>query len=176
MLGSRFSIALALFVGAALTDVLDGMVARMFEARSRLGAFLDPAADKLMLTSAFVLLTDYPQLFSDLAMVQRIPLWLTVLTISRDVLIVCISLALYLAHRQTSFPPSRLGKLTTFSEIVTVSFFLLHNALGRPGLAPEVLVWTTLAMTLVSGFHYLNRTIHMLRRDEAGLGPPGGHG
>src|SRR6185295_1714878 len=94
VLESRFALALVLFVGATVTDALDGLTARLMKQRTPLGALLDPAADKLLLTSAFVLLTDYPSMFKPIELVQRIPLWLTILTISRDVLIVCISVAL----------------------------------------------------------------------------------
>jgi len=162
VLEGRFGIALGLFVTAAVTDLLDGLSARMFGGGTALGAYLDPAADKLLLVTAFVMLTDYPVMLQDVPMIHRIPLWLTVLTISRDVLIVAIVLLLYLTRTQTRFPPSIWGKLTTVAEFLTIAMFLLFNRLELGGRALDAMVWLTLGMILVSGFHYLGRTIRML--------------
>lgn len=119
VLQGRFVIAVSLFVGAAVTDLLDGLTARLFRQGTRLGAILDPAADKLLLTAAFVLLTDYPRMFQGIEMSARIPIWLTILTISRDVLIVAVSLILFLTVQQTRFRPSIWGKWTTVAESLT---------------------------------------------------------
>ena len=127
-----------------------------------LGAYLDPAADKLLLVTAFVLLTDYPVMLQDVAMIHRIPLWLTVLSISRDVLIVAVSLLLYLTRTQTRFPPSIWGKLTTTVEFLLVAMVLLFNRLELNAKALDVMIWWTLGMILVSGFHYLGSTIKLL--------------
>jgi cardiolipin synthase len=162
VLQGRFGIAVALFLGAALTDLLDGLTARLFHQGTPLGSYLDPAADKLLLTAGFVLLTDYPQMFQGIEMAARIPLWLTILTISRDVIIVAVALILYLTLHQKSFRPSIWGKLTTVGESITVACFLLFNALGSNGVLLDVLVWVTLLLTLTSGFHYLGRTIRLL--------------
>ena len=162
VLESRFGVALGLFVTAAVTDLLDGLSARMLGCGTALGAYLDPAADKLLLVVAFVLLTDYPVMLQDVAMLHRIPLWLTVLTISRDVLIVAVALLLYLTRTQTRFPPSIWGKLTTTAEFLTIALFLLFNRLGIGGKVLEAMVWLTFGMILLSGFHYLGRTIRML--------------
>lgn len=175
ILNSRFGLALALFSGAALTDLLDGLTARFLKQQTPLGAYLDPAADKLLLTSAFILLTDYPALFKSIDLTERIPIWLTILTISRDVLIVCVVLILFLTYHQKGFRPSLWGKLTAIAEDLTIGVFLLANWLGRSHLALAVMVWLTLGLTLLSGFHYLARTIRMLR--EAGVsGSPGSLG
>ena len=84
------------------------------------------------------------------------------LTISRDVIIVGVSLILYLASVQTRFLPSIWGKLTTVAESLTVGVCLLLNALRTTSPLLEWLVWTTLSLTLVSGFHYLARTIRAI--------------
>lgn len=165
VLDARFDVAFWLFVGAGVTDLLDGIIARTFGQSTPLGAYLDPAADKALLVSSFVLLTQYPQLFQTIPMTVRIPIWLTILMISRDVFIVAIALMLYLAYGQTRFRPSFLGKVTTGCELVTVGAVLLSNWLGR-GL--EIVRWSaflTLAMILVSGLHYLWRTVHKVRAE-----------
>lgn len=162
VLEARFGIALGLFVAAAVTDLLDGLSARMLGGATALGAYLDPAADKLLLVTAFVLLTDVPMLAEGAPSAQRIPLWLTVLTISRDVLILAVALLLYLTRAQTRFPPSIWGKLTTTAEFLTVALYLLFNTLGRSSALLEGMVWLTLTLILLSGFHYLARTIRRL--------------
>jgi len=170
VLQGRFAVALALFVGAAVTDLLDGLTARLFKQGTPLGAYLDPAADKILLTAAFLMLTEYPSMFQDVAMVARIPVWLTILVIFRDVFIVAVALILYLTLRQTRFKPSIWGKLTTACEMLTVGLFLLTNALGRNVVPLEWMVWATLVLTFVSGFHYMATTIGGLRNAAT---PPG---
>ncbi len=163
ILEARFGVALALFIAAGVTDLLDGLVARVFKQRTALGAFLDPAADKLLVTSAFVLLTSYPNLFQAIPMTNRIPMGLTILLISRDVLIVAIALMLNLAYGQTQFRPSVWGKITTGAELVTAGLVLLCNHLKITPPILTVAIFTTLTLILVSGFHYLWRTVRQVR-------------
>ena len=167
ILQGRFGVALILFVGAGLTDILDGAIARWLNQGTALGAYLDPAADKLLLTSAFVLLTQYPKMFHEIDMVARLPIWLTILTISRDVIIVSVVAIIYLAYGRTKFPPTIWGKMNTFSETFTVSFFLLFNYLHRDAVILDILVWLTLGLTLISGFHYLALTIKSVSDEES---------
>jgi len=173
LLQGRFGVALGLFVGAAVTDLLDGLTARRFGGATRLGTYLDPAADKLLLTAGFVMLTEYPKMFSEIGFTARLPLWLTVLTISRDVLIVGVVLVVYLAYGQTRFQPSGWGKLATVWSSVTVGVFLLFNVLGRSDPTLDIFVWVQLALTLISGFHYLGRTMRMLGRRDPAAEPQG---
>lgn len=179
VLHGRFGLALLLFLGAAVTDLLDGLTARLFGQGTRLGAYLDPAADKLLLTAGFVVLTEYPSMLQQVEMVARIPLWLTILTISRDVMIVGIALMLHVSLGQTRFPPSIWGKWTTVGEFLTVTGFLLANWIGRRSSVLDVLVWITLALILISGLHYLQRTVRMVQRraiSERGGPRAGGSG
>jgi cardiolipin synthase len=171
VLEGRFGVALGLFVGAAMTDLLDGLTARLFRQGTPLGAYLDPAADKILLTAGFVLLTEFPSMFQGIPMVARIPAWLTILVIFRDVFIVSVALILYLTFQQTRFRPSIWGKLTTACEMLTVGFYLLANAAGRGSALLSGLVWATLALTMISGFHYLARTIARLRGEGSLPGP-----
>jgi len=163
VLEARFGLALTIFVAAGVTDLLDGLVARVFRQRTALGAFLDPAADKLLLTAAFVLLTKYPNLFQAIPMTNRIPIGLTILVISRDVLIVAIALMLNLAYGQTRFAPSIWGKITTGAELVTVGLVLLANHLQWKHPTVSFAIGGTLVLILVSGFHYLWRTMRQVR-------------
>jgi len=163
VLEARFGLALTIFITAAVTDLFDGLVARVFRQRTALGAFLDPAADKLLLTSAFILLTNYPNLFQAIPMTNRIPIGLTILVISRDVLIVAIAIMLNLAYGQTRFAPSVWGKITTCAELVTTGLVLLANHLKWKHAVVSFAIGVTLVLILVSGFHYLWRTVRQVR-------------
>ena len=163
VLDARFGVALAIFIAAGVTDLLDGLIARVFQQRTALGAYLDPAADKLLLTAGFVLLTKYPNLLQTIPMTNRIPMYLTILVISRDVLIVVIAWMLHLAYGLTRFRPSIWGKITTGTELVTIGIVLLCNHLQREPLIVHVAIAATLTMILVSGFHYLWQTVRVVR-------------
>lgn len=159
-------LALALFVVAGISDALDGLLARMLRMRSLIGTYLDPIADKILLVSAFVVLT-VPEPGS-----VRIPLWLTVMALSRDFLIVVVALLLYLGAGVRRFPPSVWGKATTVVEVVTVGLVLLTNAFDIVSAALLVIVsYTALALIIISGLDYVRRAAnqveHMHREDHA---------
>ncbi len=143
--------ALAIFIGAGLTDALDGFIARFWNQRSLLGSYLDPIADKLLLVSAWVVLS-IPSLNG-----VPIPLWVTVLVIARDVLILIVALVFYLAVGLRSFPPSLLSKATTVIQVVTVVTVL--GARTYPDLEPaaETLLYAVAVLTLLSGLDYGRR-------------------
>lgn len=173
VLDARFGWALVLFLMAGVTDLLDGLTARWLKQGTPLGAYLDPAADKILMTAAFLLLTDYPSMFQTIPMVNRLPVALTILAISRDVFIVIIALMMYLAYGRTHFPPTFLGKVTTVAELMTIAVFLLFNWLGRFHPVLAVAVWTTLGLILLSGFHYLWRAILTVRVEGTDSTSPG---
>jgi cardiolipin synthase (CMP-forming) len=141
--------ALAVFVVAGVTDLLDGIIARVGHQQTTLGAMLDPVADKVLLTSTFVALTWGPSLSAS------IPVWLTVTTLSRDAIILTGVAIVNLTMGRRVFYPSLLGKLTTASQLVTVGVVLLLNAftLQLPGL--PWLFRATLVLTVGSALHYL---------------------
>ena len=148
---------LVIFAVAGVTDALDGFAARFWNQQTLLGTYLDPAADKLLLTTAYVMLT-----LESVAGVLAIPLWVTVLVITRDVLIVVLAAALYMAHDVKSFPPTKISKLTTVVQVVTVVLVLLVNSFagfaGRHPLFVEVVEWSTYLvalLTVASGLFYL---------------------
>ena len=142
--------ALITFVVAGITDALDGLAARRAGQRTSLGALLDPMADKLLLVSTFVVLT-----LPGLDLANRLPIWLTVLVISRDVVIVLTVAVVNLAVERFTFQPSTLGKIATFVYILTGSVTLYFNYLGRPSVFVDVTVYAALGVTLLSGFHYI---------------------
>jgi cardiolipin synthase len=142
--------ALAVFATAGITDALDGIIARRSGQKTTLGAWLDPMADKLMLLAAFVVLT-----LPGLNLANRIPLWLTVLMISRDVGIVLTVAIVNLAIGRRTFHPSVFGKAATAMYIVTVVAAMFFNYLQTRSVVVDACVYLSLAITLLSGFHYI---------------------
>jgi cardiolipin synthase (CMP-forming) len=142
--------ALVVFVTAGVTDALDGLIARRSGQKTSLGAWLDPMADKLLLVTTFVVLT-----IPGLNLANRLPLWLTICIISRDVVIVATVAIVNLAIGPRTFRPSIYGKIATGTYIVTAVAAMLFNYLGYHSVVVDVGVWTSLAITLVSAFHYI---------------------
>jgi len=164
----RPDIGFIVFGLACLGDALDGYIARSREEYSSLGATLDPMADKLLMFSAYVLM----------GMNGRVPAWLAILIICRDVLISAGYLSFYLTHGFISPEPSRLGKYTTAAQMITIVFALLVWAMGaEASLAVSALYYLTGALTAISGVHYSFFVgARMLARDpgreQAGGRPP----
>jgi cardiolipin synthase len=142
--------AVIVFCIAGVTDLLDGLIARRTGQKTTLGAWLDPMADKLLLVTTFVVLTLPLDHLSN-----RLPVWLTVLMISRDVGIVLTVAIVNLAVGRRTFSPSLLGKAATATFVMTGVVTLFANYVGRPLGAVNVAVWASLTITLLSGLHYI---------------------
>lgn len=143
---------------AGITDGLDGLLARKLEQKTVLGSFLDPMADKILLTAAFVTLT-----IPSVPLMLHIPTWLTVLTISRDLIIALSVLVIHLQTQHTSFPPSMLGKCTTAVQLLTVGICMLANfELKSAVYVFPLVVYATLAFTLASGLHYAYKSVKII--------------
>jgi cardiolipin synthase len=142
----QYKWALLILVVAGLTDGIDGLLARKLNQKSALGAYLDPIADKLLLSSSFVIL----------AMAKKVAWWLTIMVLSRDVLLLIVAAVIILISGYRPFPPSLYGKLTTFFQIFFVFTVVLAAAWPYPHWEEvnRVLIYTVAAFTTVSGFHY----------------------
>ncbi|HEX5070481.1 MAG TPA: CDP-alcohol phosphatidyltransferase family protein [Vicinamibacterales bacterium] len=150
--------ALVTFAVAGVTDALDGLIARR-TGPTTLGAWLDPMADKLLLATMFVMLT-----LPGLGLVARIPLWLTVVVISRDIAIVLTVAVFNLAVARRTFKPSFLGKAATVTYVITGVITLYANYDVRALGLFDAAVYSTLAITLISAAEYLYR----MRRNPLG--------
>ena len=155
--------ALVTFVVAGVTDAFDGLVARRTGQPTTLGAWLDPMADKLLLTTMFVMLT-----LPGLGLPNRLPLWLTVLVISRDVAIVLTVAVVNLAIARRTFRPSLLGKATTMVFVITGVYTLYANYQGGKSETVTWLVYACLALTIASGIHYATRLTRLSSGSETG--------
>jgi cardiolipin synthase len=138
--------ALLVLVVAGLSDGIDGLLARQLNQRSSLGAYLDPIADKLLLSSSFVIL----------AFKRKIAWWITIIVLSRDILILIVAVVIILILGYRPFPPSIFGKLTTMFEIILVFAVVFESAYPNAALASlnQLLMYTVTAFATISGFHY----------------------
>lgn len=143
--------ALVVFLAAALTDLLDGYVARQRGSQSRLGAFLDPLADKLLLVSSFVTLT----------WLRVLPFWIAAVVISRDLILMMGALAIHMAGGRITPRPTAAGKLATFFQILTVLIGLLRPFYALPAIA-RAPVWLAAIFTVLSGLQYIAQGMRFL--------------
>jgi cardiolipin synthase (CMP-forming) len=155
----RLGAALAVFLVAAVTDALDGMIARLARQRTSLGAWLDPMADKLLLVTTFVVLT-----LPGIPLTNHLPAWLTVLVISRDVVIVAFVAVVNLAIGPRTFTPSFLGKAATATFIVTSVVVMFFNYRRETSVLIDVGVWTSLGLTVASTVDYFFRVRRLLNQ------------
>lgn len=143
---NRYKVGLVLFVGAGLSDALDGILARVLKQKTVIGEYLDPVADKLLLSTLFLVL-----MFKGL-----IPLEVTVLVFGRDIGILLVSAILYAAAGRREFHPSIFGKLNTLAQITAVAVVLLHQLTQQHWvvLLRTAALDATMVLTVVSGLHY----------------------
>lgn len=138
-------VALSIFLIAVLSDGIDGYIARTRKLKTRLGSFLDPIADKLLLSASFITLA----LAQNIQLQIRLPLWIPLLVISRDVILVFGSFLMYVITGDLKISPSILGKLTTVLQMITIICILLQ-------FSHAYIIWNIMAFfTIVSGFDYI---------------------
>ncbi len=143
----QITAALVVFCLASLTDLLDGYIARTRGSQTRLGAFLDPLADKILLTAYFVTLTYVSP--------RLMPFWITVIVLSRDLLLTLGTALIHIAGGRVYPTPTGLGKASTALQMVTVLTALLVSAFGMDPRVKTALVWITALFTVASGIQYL---------------------
>jgi cardiolipin synthase len=157
LIRDQHTYALIIFILAGVTDGLDGLIARMFNQRSDLGAVLDPIADKLLLTAAYI----------SLGILKDIPGWLAVVVISRDVLIVTGVAVLSFADIHFEIRPSLISKWTTVFQVLTIAIGLMNLKSYGAVLALTVIGWVTAGITVLSGLHYTYLGLHILQTGYA---------
>ena len=149
---SRFTLALAIFILCILSDALDGYIARTRSQQTKLGALLDPMADKLLLVSGFVSLS----MISDLPESLRFPPYVPLIVVSRDVLVVLGCMVIYMLKGKIDIKPTYLGKATTFLQMMSIVSILVHFPYSG-------VIWNiTVALTVLSGLDYLRIGSRML--------------
>ncbi|MBF0476598.1 MAG: CDP-alcohol phosphatidyltransferase family protein [Deltaproteobacteria bacterium] len=143
--------ALVVFAIAGITDGLDGLLARVLHQRTILGSYLDPIADKLLLLASFI----------TLAFLGKIPVWLVVVVISRDVIIVSGILVLVLNDYKLTIEPTIISKMTTVFQIGTVLAVLCKGFLFHDPLILLAFYWVTALLTILSGLDYVRTGVKM---------------
>lgn len=143
---SRYDWALAILLAAGISDGLDGLLARSLNQKTQLGTFLDPLADKLLLSSSYLML----------AFKGRIAWWLAILVLGRDALILIACAVILLVVGYMTFPPSLYGKLNTTFQILLVLVVILVALFPSHLLRTIrfILIYLVAAFTIFSGFHY----------------------
>ena len=153
----RYGSALMIFFAAAVSDGLDGFLARYFNQRTELGAYLDPLADKLLLNTAFV----------GMAVLGLLPVWLAVTVISRDVFILLGVAIFFITGTALKVDPSILSKTTTFTQLTTVCLTLLSLSLVPvPDWILNFCYGATIFFTIASGGHYLIVGLRLLQKNN----------
>src|SRR5215813_12511023 len=163
----RFVLALAVFISAGVTDGLDGLLARRFNQKSSLGTILDPIADKLMMVTAFVVLSLRSVYPHPIPSHLPVPFWVTVTVISRDVFIVVGAAAINIMTGFRGFRPSWLGKISTGVQIVAIATIILAASLpyGTGYYLPTVYA-TVFVFSVLSGLHYVFFASKLLNEDR----------
>jgi cardiolipin synthase len=159
VLDGHWTAALILFVLAGISDGLDGLVARMLQQKTMLGQYLDPIADKLLLSGLFLVLS----------MVRQIPWRYTVLVFSRDICIVATAGILYTVANFRDFRPSIFGKANTGAQIGALFFVLLNQVYHAQWIfwTRRGFLWLVFALTLLSGIHYTILTGQRMKAQHA---------
>ncbi len=165
------ALALAVFVIAGLSDGLDGFIARRFKQESELGTVIDPIADKLLMTTAFIILT-MPNVMQP-AKHLPVPFWVTAAVIGRDVLILTVAAAINVMTGFRGFRPSVLGKISTFVQVVAVGLILLSPVTGYSFYLPSVYSLVVI-FAVISGVHYIFFVSKLMRNadDDDVSSPP----
>jgi cardiolipin synthase len=162
LIQGQYRRALVVFLLAGVSDLADGLIARVWQQKSRLGSYLDPLADKILMAASFVTLSIY----------RQIPPWLTVVVLSRDVVLGLGVLIFRLADIPLIVRPSLAGKWTTTLQVTTVGLVLLNKIWPISPLVLVAFFWFTGVLTTISGIQYLYSGIQMMNQAH-GNGPQG---
>lgn len=154
--------ALAVFLIAGISDGIDGFLARRFKQESELGTIIDPIADKLLMTVAFVILT-LPSVLPPTRHLP-IPFWVTAAVIGRDVLIITVAAAINIITGFRGFKPSFWGKMSTLVQVIGISLVLFAAATGYSVFLPTT-YFIIVLLVVVSGVHYIFQVARLMTEE-----------
>ena len=144
---NRYEAALFIFIIAGISDALDGLLARITDQKTTLGAFLDPLADKFLMVTSFVLFSYY----------GWAPKWLTIIVISRDLIVTLGWVLLSLIYGKTGISPCLTGKAANAAQLVFIAYILLAINLKASIRPEDWMLWTVALLTISSGLQYVYR-------------------
>jgi cardiolipin synthase len=158
--------ALFVFFFAGVSDGFDGFVARRFNQGSSLGTILDPIADKLLMTVAFVLVT-LPHVLPEDNKHFPVPFWVTSAVIGRDILIIVVAMAIFIMTNFRGFKPSIWGKISTFVQISAIGIILIATIFpyGSGYYLPTIYTLVT-ALAVISGVHYIFHVAKLMNEEK----------
>jgi cardiolipin synthase (CMP-forming) len=156
--------ALFVFLVAGISDGIDGFLARRFKQESELGTIMDPIADKMLMTTAFIVLT-LPNVLHPVRHLP-VPFWVTAAVIGRDVLILTVAAAINVMTGFRGFKPSWLGKLSTFVQVLAVTLILLAAVLGYSFYLPTT-YFIVVLLAAASGLHYIFHVARLMKEEES---------
>ncbi|MBN1828622.1 MAG: CDP-alcohol phosphatidyltransferase family protein [Deltaproteobacteria bacterium] len=159
LMEGRFAFALAIFVFSGITDALDGFLARILKQKTSIGSILDPLADKALVAASFV----------TLSVLGILPGWLTVVVISRDLIILLGISVLFFLSISVDIKPSIISKATTVSQFLTILVALLDRLrpVDHQSVFLSVTVWSTVILSTISGFHYIYKGIGLFNNSSS---------
>ncbi|MBF0385903.1 MAG: CDP-diacylglycerol--glycerol-3-phosphate 3-phosphatidyltransferase [Candidatus Omnitrophica bacterium] len=149
-------LALGIFIFAIITDMIDGYIARSRKEKTRSGAILDPLADKLLLASAFICLYVEGSHLS----VERIPIWIVAVVVSRDVILIIGGMIIYGLHEKLVLESNAWGKAATFFQFITIISILTEVRL------PQIILYAMLLLTVISAFEYIRKGIKTINMEK----------
>lgn len=150
-------VALGIFILGVISDGLDGYIARTRQQKTILGAYIDPIADKLLLVTAFICLS----MVNNFPKNSSLPPWVVLIVVSRDIIIILGSVIIYIIKGKVDIIPSKLGKVTTFFQMLTVISVLLHFRYS-------FVIWTAaIIFTILSGIGYIRRGSRLLSESNS---------
>jgi len=159
----HYKMGLAFFVIAGITDGIDGFFARRFKQETELGTIIDPIADKLLMTTAFVILS-LPNVLPQVRHLP-VPFWVTVTVIGRDILILMVATAITVFTGFRGFKPSLLGKLSTLVQVLAVTLILISAVAGLSFYLPTTYTIVTL-FAFLSGVHYVFQVARLMNEAQ----------
>ncbi len=152
----EYKYALLLFIAASATDIFDGLIARVTKRITYFGSILDPVADKFFLITSFVLLTSY----------QLIPKWLTIVVISKDLIVITGCIILYFVTHNLKIEPSMLGKITSACQFILIGIVLLSCNI-KDGIQIPISFFASVAvLTAISGLHYIYKGLKIANSEN----------
>lgn len=155
--------ALIVFLIAGVSDGIDGLIARKYKQESELGTILDPIADKLLMTVAFIVLS-MPNVLQPTKHLP-VPFWVSAAVIGRDVLILASASAIFIITGFKKFRPSLLGKASTLVQVSAVSLILVASVSGHSFYLPTV-YFIVVLFAVISGLHYIFHVARLMKQEE----------
>ncbi len=153
---NEYQYALILFIAASITDILDGLIARITKQITYFGTILDPVADKFFLITSYILMSNY----------GLIPKWLTIIVISKDIIVVTGSIILYFVTHNLKVEPSIFGKVASALQFILIGIVLLSYNVSNAFAVPVPSYYFVAVVTAIAGIDYVSKGLKMANHEN----------